>query len=59
MVYVGDEVVVKWDVTGEMMTFSGEGKLTRNLWRRERGSRTSLVNEGEGASGSVAQPSGA
>ena len=34
MVYVGDEVVVKWDVTGKMMTFSGEGKEVRGTYKK-------------------------
>ena len=34
LVYVGDEVVAKWDVTGKMMTFSGEGKEIRETYKK-------------------------
>ena len=41
LVYVGDKVVAKWDVTGKMMTFSGEGKEIRGTFRKlmEEGKR--------------------
>ena len=34
MVYVGDEVVAKWDVTGKMMTFNGEGKEIKGAYKK-------------------------
>ena len=41
MVYVGDEVVAKWDETGKMMTFRGEGKEIRGTYKKlmEEGKR--------------------
>ena len=41
LVYVGDEVVAKWDAMGKMMTFRGEGKEIGGTYRKlmEEGKR--------------------
>ena len=33
-VYVGDEMVAKWDVVSKAMTFQGEGKKVRETFKK-------------------------
>ena len=55
VVYVGDDVVARWDRMSNVMTFRGEGKTLKiniKSWSRRGGvGMTTSVNEGRDASG--------